>query len=153
MEPIFDHEKLDVYGLELQFVSWTTDFLEEVSQSPVSSLSWQRATGSNRSNVDSFSRAFRSRRIPGSRRWNQRMNDFEHEQEHEHEEHCLFHNSLQLGKASCLFLPFRRLKQARDNVQTPDAVPKSVHGLRYTISVCTYTHTGYMYTRWNRGFL
>jgi hypothetical protein len=23
MEPIFDHEKLDVYGLELQFVAWT----------------------------------------------------------------------------------------------------------------------------------
>jgi hypothetical protein len=35
MEPIFDHEKLDVYGLELQFVAWTTDFLEEVSQSPI----------------------------------------------------------------------------------------------------------------------
>jgi four helix bundle protein len=35
MEPTFDHEKLDVYGLELQFVAWTTDFLEEVSQSPV----------------------------------------------------------------------------------------------------------------------
>ena len=36
MGPIFDHEKLDVYGLELQFVTWTTDFLEEVSKSPVS---------------------------------------------------------------------------------------------------------------------
>ena len=36
MDPIFDHEKLDVYGLELQFVTWITDFLEEVSQSPVS---------------------------------------------------------------------------------------------------------------------
>jgi hypothetical protein len=36
MEPIFDHDKLDVYALELQFVTWTTDFLEEVSQSPVS---------------------------------------------------------------------------------------------------------------------
>jgi hypothetical protein len=35
MELTFDHEKLDVYGLELQFVAWTTDFLEEVSQSPV----------------------------------------------------------------------------------------------------------------------
>jgi hypothetical protein len=34
MELTFDHEKLDVYGLELQFVAWTTDFLEEVSQSP-----------------------------------------------------------------------------------------------------------------------
>jgi 23S rRNA-intervening sequence protein len=33
MEPIFDHEKLDVYGLELQFVAWTTDFLIEASQS------------------------------------------------------------------------------------------------------------------------
>jgi four helix bundle protein len=29
-------KKLDVYGLELQFVAWTTDFLLEVSQSPVS---------------------------------------------------------------------------------------------------------------------
>jgi four helix bundle protein len=36
MGSIFDREKLDVYGLELQFVTWTTDFLDEVSQSPVS---------------------------------------------------------------------------------------------------------------------
>jgi uncharacterized membrane-anchored protein len=36
IEPIFDHDKLDVYALELQVVTWTTDFLEEVSQSPVS---------------------------------------------------------------------------------------------------------------------
>ena len=35
MEPIFDHEKLDVYGLQLQFVAWTADFLFEASQSPV----------------------------------------------------------------------------------------------------------------------
>jgi four helix bundle protein len=35
MEQIFDHEKLDVYGLELQLVAWTTDFLIEASQSPV----------------------------------------------------------------------------------------------------------------------
>jgi hypothetical protein len=27
MESIFDHEKLDVYGLELRFVAWTTDFI------------------------------------------------------------------------------------------------------------------------------
>jgi hypothetical protein len=33
MEPIFDHEKPDVYGL--QVVAWTTDFLIEASQSPV----------------------------------------------------------------------------------------------------------------------
>ena len=36
MQPVFDHDKLDVYELELQFVTWTTDFLQEVSQSPVS---------------------------------------------------------------------------------------------------------------------
>jgi four helix bundle protein len=36
MEPIFDHEKLDVYGLELEFIAWTADFLEEASQSLVS---------------------------------------------------------------------------------------------------------------------
>ena len=34
MEPIFDHDKLEVYALEHQFVTWTTDFLKEVSQSP-----------------------------------------------------------------------------------------------------------------------
>jgi hypothetical protein len=35
MKPIFDHEKHDVDGLELEFVAWTTDWLEEVLQSPV----------------------------------------------------------------------------------------------------------------------
>jgi hypothetical protein len=35
MEPVFDHEKLDVYGFQLQFVVWTADFLIEASQSPV----------------------------------------------------------------------------------------------------------------------
>jgi len=29
--PMFDHEKLDVYQLELQFIAWVTDLLEEVS--------------------------------------------------------------------------------------------------------------------------
>ena len=31
MEPIFDYEKLDVYGLQLQFVAWTADFLINVN--------------------------------------------------------------------------------------------------------------------------
>jgi four helix bundle protein len=31
--PMFDHEKLDVYQLELQFIAWVTDLLEEVSKS------------------------------------------------------------------------------------------------------------------------
>src|SRR3990172_6054790 len=31
--PMFDHEKLDVYQLELQFISWVTDLLEEVAKS------------------------------------------------------------------------------------------------------------------------
>jgi four helix bundle protein len=35
MEPIFDHQKLDLDGLELEFVAWTTDWLEEVLPSPV----------------------------------------------------------------------------------------------------------------------
>jgi 23S rRNA-intervening sequence protein len=35
MKVIFDHEKLEVYGLQLQFVAWTADFLIEASQSPV----------------------------------------------------------------------------------------------------------------------
>src|ERR1035441_9436398 len=29
---MFDHEKLDVYHLELKFIGWVTPFLEEVSQ-------------------------------------------------------------------------------------------------------------------------
>ena len=31
--PMFDHEKLDVYQLELQFIAWVTDLLEEVATS------------------------------------------------------------------------------------------------------------------------
>ncbi len=31
--PLFDHEKLDVYQLELQFIAWVTDLLAEVSKS------------------------------------------------------------------------------------------------------------------------
>jgi len=31
--PLFDHERLDVYQLELQFVRWTADLLEEVTHS------------------------------------------------------------------------------------------------------------------------
>src|ERR1700722_17518985 len=34
MEPIFDHEKLDVYGIELAFMTWITDFLHDVCASP-----------------------------------------------------------------------------------------------------------------------
>ena len=30
--PMFDHEKLDVYQLELQFISWVSDLLEEISK-------------------------------------------------------------------------------------------------------------------------
>ena len=33
MERSFDHEKLDVYQIELQFITWLTDFFIEVSQS------------------------------------------------------------------------------------------------------------------------
>ena len=33
MTPMFDHEKLDVYQLELQFIAWVTDLLEEVAKS------------------------------------------------------------------------------------------------------------------------
>jgi four helix bundle protein len=32
MEPMFDHEKLDVYRLELQFIRWVTELLEEVEK-------------------------------------------------------------------------------------------------------------------------
>ena len=30
--PMFDHERLDVYQLELQFIAWATDLLEDVSK-------------------------------------------------------------------------------------------------------------------------
>jgi hypothetical protein len=33
MEPLFDHEKLDVYCAELQFTTWNADFLDDVSGS------------------------------------------------------------------------------------------------------------------------
>src|SRR5947207_414931 len=29
-EPLFDHEKLDVYRLELEFIAWLTDLLTEL---------------------------------------------------------------------------------------------------------------------------
>ena len=34
MNHMFDHEKSDVYGVELEFIRWLTDFLEEVSEYP-----------------------------------------------------------------------------------------------------------------------
>jgi four helix bundle protein len=34
MDHMFDHEKLDVYGVELEFVRWLTDLLDEVSGYP-----------------------------------------------------------------------------------------------------------------------
>jgi four helix bundle protein len=33
MEPLFDHEKLDVYCVELGFIAWITDFLDDISRS------------------------------------------------------------------------------------------------------------------------
>ena len=33
MERPFDHEKLDVYQIELQFVGWLADFFVEISKS------------------------------------------------------------------------------------------------------------------------
>jgi four helix bundle protein len=35
MEPLFDHEKLDVYRVELEFAAWITDFLNDVHRSTV----------------------------------------------------------------------------------------------------------------------
>jgi four helix bundle protein len=32
---LFDHEKLDVYGLELQFIAWVTPLLKEVSSNDI----------------------------------------------------------------------------------------------------------------------
>jgi four helix bundle protein len=33
MELLFDHERLDVYGVELHFISWMADFLGDVTES------------------------------------------------------------------------------------------------------------------------
>jgi four helix bundle protein len=35
VESLFDHEKLDVYGLELEFVAWIADFFDDVSRCSV----------------------------------------------------------------------------------------------------------------------
>jgi four helix bundle protein len=35
MDPMFDHEKLDVYGLELEFIRWLTEFFDEASDAKV----------------------------------------------------------------------------------------------------------------------
>jgi four helix bundle protein len=35
MDPIFDHEKLDVYGVELGFIAWLAAFLHQTSESSV----------------------------------------------------------------------------------------------------------------------
>ena len=32
MQPCFDHEKLDVYQIELRFLAWVTPLLQELSQ-------------------------------------------------------------------------------------------------------------------------
>lgn len=45
---MFDHEKLDVYHLELQFIAWVTPLLDEVSRS---------ATGRTREVCDQLDRA------------------------------------------------------------------------------------------------
>ena len=34
-QKLFDHEKFDVYYLELEFVEWVTDFLEDITASGV----------------------------------------------------------------------------------------------------------------------
>jgi four helix bundle protein len=35
MEPLFDREKLDVYRVELEFVAWIADFLDDVHRSTI----------------------------------------------------------------------------------------------------------------------
>jgi four helix bundle protein len=34
MEHMFDHEKLDVYGLELEFIRWLAEFFDDLSECP-----------------------------------------------------------------------------------------------------------------------
>ena len=35
MEPLFDHEKLDVYRVELEFAAWVARFLDDVHRSAI----------------------------------------------------------------------------------------------------------------------
>ncbi len=35
MELLFDHEKLDVYRVELGFIAWLAEFMDETSHSPI----------------------------------------------------------------------------------------------------------------------
>ena len=35
---MFDHEKLDVYNLELKFIGWVTPLLEEISKTAAGTL-------------------------------------------------------------------------------------------------------------------
>jgi hypothetical protein len=53
--------------------AWMPQWLNESQRA---NRSWQRAAGSDCGNIDAFSRAFRSRRIPDSRGWNQRVTGF-----------------------------------------------------------------------------
>ena len=54
--PHFDHEKLDVYQLELKFLSWVTPFLADLSSR---SLAPTGELQTARSHVISMSRRFR----------------------------------------------------------------------------------------------
>jgi four helix bundle protein len=38
MKPQFDHEKLDVYGVELEFIRWVTPLLKEIDGAEVSEV-------------------------------------------------------------------------------------------------------------------
>ena len=55
---MFDHEKLDVYQVELQFIAWVTPLLEDVSKS---------AVGKTREVCDQLDRASLSTLLRGLR--------------------------------------------------------------------------------------
>src|ERR1051326_4969135 len=58
--PVFDHERLDVYQLELQFVGWVTPLIEEAKQT---------AAGKTREVCDQLDRASLSALQHGRRQW------------------------------------------------------------------------------------
>jgi four helix bundle protein len=73
MDHMFDHEKLDVYSVELAFIRWLTDFLEEVSEYPAA----QRCELVDQLDRASMSALFNTAEGNGKRQGRQRAKFFD----------------------------------------------------------------------------
>ena len=63
--PMFDHEKLDVYQLELKFLTWVTQFLADISPVANANARAQGSTGS-RESLGAFKHRRRQRETTGT---------------------------------------------------------------------------------------